>query len=198
VKKAAHIILFVGLVLLSSPMLFASAEGGEHAEEATATYFGIPGGILKFVNLIVFLGLLIWVLKGPISKAFQERGAQIRADLEEARVRQQKADSLAADIQARLDSIEKEVASILERAKVEGEKQKAEIIESAKVEAEKILVSARGEVEARVKLARQELTEYAGELAADKAHQMLVGSMTEADRRKVFAESVETLAESKS
>lgn len=197
-KKALHLILFVGLVLLPAPMLLASAGGGEHAEEAPATYFGIPGGILKFVNLIVFFALLIWVLKGPISKAFKERGDKIKAELEEARLRQQKADSLAADIQARLDSIEKEVAGILERAKVEGEKQKEEIIESAKAEAEKILTSARGEVEARVKLARQELTEYAGELAADKAHKMLVGSMGEADRRKVFAESVENLMESKS
>lgn len=196
-KKVVHIILFVSLVLLASPLAFA-AGGGEHGEETPATYFGIPAGILKFVNLVVFFGLLIWVLKGPISKAFKARGEKIKADLEEARVRQQKADSLAGDIQARLDSIEKEVASIIERAKVDGEKQKNEIIESAKTEAEKILASARGEVEARVKLARRELTEYAGELAADKAHEMLAASMGEADRRRVFAESVDSIAESKS
>lgn len=192
-KKAVHAFLLVSLVLVLSPL--AHAAGGE---ETPSEYFGIPAGILKFVNMVVFFTLLGWVVKGPVSRAFKARGDKIKADLEEARVRQQKADSLAADIQARLDSIEKDVASVLERAKIEGEKQKNEIIASAKADAEKILASARGEVEARVKLARRELTEYAGQLAADKAHQMLVSSMSEADRRKVFAESVDHLAESKS
>ena len=197
-KKSILVTLLVGLVLVLTPLAFAAGGGDEHGEEAAKTYFGIPGGILKFVNLVVFLSLLAWILKTPISNAFKARGDKIKADLEEARTRQQKADSLAADIQARLDSIEKEVESIMERAQVEGEKQKVEIIESAKAEAEKILASARGEVEARVKLARQELTEYAGELAADKAHRMIVSSMSDAHRRKVFAESVDSIVESKS
>lgn len=197
-KKATISIILVSFVLLLAPVAFASAEEGGHAEEAAATYFGIPAGILKFVNLVVFLGLLGWVLKAPISNAFKARGEKIKSDLDEARRRQEKADSLAADIQARLDSIEKEVASIIDRAKEDGEKQKNEVIAAAKVEAEKILASARGEVEARVKVARRELIDFAGELAADGAHKMLVDSMSEADRKKVFSESVDNLAESKS
>jgi F-type H+-transporting ATPase subunit b len=198
VKKNAISILLVSLVLVLSPFALAAAEGGEHGDETPSTYFGIPAGVLKFVNLVVFLSLLIWVLKGPISKAFKDRGEKIRADLDEARRRQEKADSLAADIQARLDSIEKEVASIIERANVDGEKQKQEIIEGARAEAEKILTSARAEVDARVKLARQELITFAGELAATRAHQLLTDSMDDADRRKVFSESVDNLAETRS
>ncbi len=195
-KKAAIFILLVGLVLFSSSLAFA-AESGDHAEE-TSTYFGIPSGALKFLNLVVFLVFLGWVLKGPILSYFKERGEKIKADLEESRARQAKADSLAADIQARLDSIENEVASIIDRAKVDGEKQKNEIIAAAKGEAEKILASARGEIDSRVKVARQQLTEYAGELAAQKAHDMLVDAMSETDRRKVFNESVDSLVETNS
>lgn len=181
----------LALTVVTAPVALAAGGGAEE-------YFGIPAWALKFVNLVLFVGLLVWLLKAPIAKAFRDRGHKISADLAEARKRQEKADKLAADIQARLDSIEKEVGAIIERAKVEGEKQKNEIIEGAKLEAEKILASARGEVEARVKLARRQLTEYAGELAAQKAHDMLASSMDDADRRKVFAENVEHLVENES
>ena len=108
-KKTTIALLFVGLLLLASPFATAS-EGSSHPE----TYLGIPAGILKFVNVVVFIFFLGWLLKTPISNAFKARGEKIKADLDEARQRQEKADSLAADIQARLDSIEKEVASIIE------------------------------------------------------------------------------------
>jgi F-type H+-transporting ATPase subunit b len=189
VKNVIRLLLLVAVALVVAPLALAAGE---------ESYFGIPAGVLKFLNLVLFIGLLVWLVKAPIARAFRARGDKISNDLAEARRRQEKADSLAADIQARLDSIEKQVAEILERARAEGEKQKAEIVETAKVEAEKILASARGEVEARIKVARRQLTEYAGELAADTAHRMLADSMTDADRRKVFAESVDHLVESKS
>lgn len=191
-KKA--ILIVVALLMVALP-LFAAGGEGEHAEKI---YFGfMPAWLLKTLNLAVFLGLLIWVLKGPIAAAFKSRGEQIRAELAEARERNAKADRLAADIQARLDQIQGDVAAIAERAKADGEKQKLEIIEAARLEAEKILAQARGEVDSRIKQARKELTDYAGQLAADKAHEILASSMTESDRKRVFADSVKAIEETK-
>jgi F-type H+-transporting ATPase subunit b len=201
VKKAILVVL--ALLLVALPVLALAAES-EHAEAAGGegahveqTYFGMPAWLLKLINIIVFLGLLGYLLKGPISSAFAARGEQIRAELAEARERNAKADRLAADIQARLDQIEADVSAIIERAKVDGEKQKAEILEAARVEAEKILAQARGEVDSRIKLARKELTEYAGELAAEKTHEILATSMTDSDRKRVFADSVKAIQETK-
>ncbi len=196
-------LIIVAILVVALPLLAVAAEGG-HAEaaggegaHAEKTYFGIPAWVLKLVNLVVFLGLLIWVLKGPIASAFKARGEQISAELAEARERNAKADRLALDIQARLDQIQGDVAAIVERAKVDGEKQKVEIIEAARVEAEKILAPALGEVDSRIKQARKELTDYAGQLAADKTHEILASSMTESDRKRVFAESVKAIEETK-
>jgi F-type H+-transporting ATPase subunit b len=191
VKKA--ILIVIALLLAALPLLAEGAENG-HAGQ---TYFGIPAWVLKLLNVVVFLGLLGWILKGPITTAFAARGEQIKTELAEARERNAKADRLAADIQARLDQIQSDVAAIVERAKVDGEKQRAEIIEAARLEAEKILASARGEVDSRIKQARSELTDYAGTLAAEKAHEILASSMTDADRRKVFADSVKAIEETK-
>ncbi len=195
------ILIILALLVMALPLVAIAAEG-EHAEaegaHAEKSYFGIPGWVLKSLNLIVFLGLLIWLLKGPIASAFAARGEQIRAELAEARERNAKSDRLAADIQARLDQIQGDVAAIVERARVDGEKQKAEIIEAARLEGEKILAQARGEVDSRIKQARKELTDYAGQLAADKTHEILASSMTDADRKKVFADSVKAIEETKS
>jgi F-type H+-transporting ATPase subunit b len=170
--------------------------GGEH--EAPKTYFGIPGWILKLANMLLFLGVLGWFLGGPIKKALIDRRTQIQTDAEEARARRAKADQLAADIQARLTQIENDVQAIHERAQAEGEKQKRELIAAAEAEAQKILQSARNEVDNRLKRARHELTEYAGELATQRAEQILREKVTDKDRERLFDESVREVAEARS
>lgn len=172
------------------------AHGAEH--EAPKTYFGIPGWILKLANMLLFLGVLGWFLGGPIKKALIDRRLQIQADAEEAKARRAKADQLAADIQARLTQIENDVRGIQERAQAEGEKQKREMIAAAEAEAQKILQSARNEVDNRLKRARHELTEYAGELATQRAEQILREKVTDNDRERLFDESVREVAEARS
>lgn len=162
------------------------------------TYFGIPGWILKLLNMILFVGLLVYLLRAPIKNAIRSRGEGIRQQQAEARERREKADRLAEEIRGRLNRLEGEVATILKRAEEEGERQKQELIAAANDEAEKILRAARSEVDARVKLARKELTDYAGELAAQRAQQILEDSLTEGDRRKLFDESLQSIAEKSS
>ena len=172
------------------------AHGEGHAP--SKTYFGIPGWILKLINMILFFGLLIFLLRGPVGNAIRGRGSAIQQQLAEARERRQKADQLAEEIRGRLSRLEGDVATILKRAEEEGERQKQELIAAANEEAEKILRSARSEVDARVKQARKELTDYAGELAAQRAQQILAESLTEGDRRKLFDESVRNITEKSS
>ena len=169
--------------------------GAEH--EAPKTYFGIPGWILKFLNMCLFIGVLAYFVGGPVKKAFSARSEQIRRAADEARDRRAKSDQLAADIQARLTQIEQDVKAIHERAVAEGEKQKRELIAAAEAEAAKILATARNEVENRLKHARHELTEYAGQLAAERAETIVREKITEADQHKIFGESLREVGEVK-
>lgn len=167
--------------------------GGEgHAEK---TYFGIPGWILKLANMVLFLGVLGYFVAGPVKKAFRDRNESIRREAEEARERRTKADQMASAIQARLTAIEAEVRAIHERAQAEGERQKRELMAAAEAEAQKILNQARTEVDNRLKHARHELTEYAGQLAAERAEAILREKITSADQSKLFEESVRELGE---
>ncbi len=174
-----------------------SQSNGEHGEEKEAekTYFGIPGWILKIVNMVLFIGFLVWFAGGPVKTALANRSEEIRRAAAEARERRAKADSLAADIQKRLSQIEADVKSIHDRAEQEGERQKRELIAAAEAEAQKILAAARNEVDNRLKHARHELTEYAGELASNRAEAILRESITNADQQKLFNDSLREVGE---
>lgn len=191
-------IAIVAIVLLLCVVpLFAQSE--EHAgEHEGAKFLGIPAWIWKLVNMLAFLAVLGWFIGPPIKRALAGRSEHIQRDSEEARQRRVKADQMAADIQARLTQLEDEVRQIRERAQVEGERQKKELIAAAEAEAQKILAGARGEVDNRIKHARHELTEYAGQLASDRAEQLLREKTTDADRQKLFRESLKQVEEAKS
>jgi len=169
---------------------------GEHGE-APKTYFGIPGWVLKTLNMVVFFALLGYFLRGPVTTALAQRHEQIQRDAAEARERRTKADQMAADIQARLTQIEQEVRSIGERADADGQRQRQELMAAAEAEAAKILQSARNEVDNRLKNARRELTEYAGQLASERAEVILKDKITEVDQKKLFEESLREVGEVK-
>lgn len=185
--KAAAIAL---ILLLCAGLVFASdaAPAGEHHE--TAKFLGLPFWFWKLINMIAFFGLLVWLVRGPASRALASRQEQIKRDMEEARARRAKADQMAADIQTRLTQIEDDIRSIQERARVEGERQKRELLAAAEAEAQKILQNARNEVDNQVKHARHELTEYAGQLASERAEQILREKITDEDQKKLFRDSV--------
>lgn len=171
-------------------------EHGAGAEEQhEKTYFGIPGWILKIANMLLFIGVLVYFVGGPVKKAFAERSEAIRRANEEARERRARADQMAGEIQARLTAIEAEVKAIHERAEAEGERQKRELLAAAEAEAQKILAAARSEVDNRLKHAKGELTEYAGKLASERAESLLRETITEQDQRKLFKDSLREVGE---
>lgn len=165
---------------------------GAHGE---LKFLGLPMWIWKLVNMVLFLGALVWLLKGPVAGAFNARSEAIRVAAAEARERRAKADQMANDIQARLAQLENEVKAIHERAQQEGDRQKRELIAAAEAEAQKILQSARNEVDNRLKHARHELTQYAGELASERAEAILRERITDADQKKLFEESLRQVSE---
>jgi F-type H+-transporting ATPase subunit b len=160
-------------------------------------FLGLPAWIWKTINMLLFIGILVWLLGGPAKKFFSDRQGQIRSAADEAKARRTKADQLASDIQARLSQIEADVQAIRERAEAEGERQRRELTEAASAEAQRILTTARAEVDSRLKHARHELTEYAGELAAQRAEQIVRDKITESDQKRIFDESVKEVAEAR-
>jgi F-type H+-transporting ATPase subunit b len=211
-------LLLFALLLLAAPLAAAPAEppaqeggvahgaakagaeatrgdsGDTHAER---TILGIPEWVWKLANLVIFWGLLGYLVLGPVRRGLSGRSDRIRAELAESRERRTKADQFAAEVEQRLKRLEGEVSVILDRARAEGERQREEMIAAAETEAEKIVAGARNEVDARVKLARKELMEFAGELASERARALVEQSLTDADRHRLFEQSVDEIGQAR-
>lgn len=170
----------------------------EHgATHEQRTYFGIPGWILKLANMILFLGLLGWLLKGPIGNFFRDRKSSIRTTLSESDLRRERSERMSEEIQERLARVEEEIEAIRQRAEEEGHRQGEQILESSNREAEKILTSARSEIDQRLSQARRELKAYAAELATERAHDLVESSIDERDKAALFKQSVDRIREAK-
>ena len=107
-------------------------------------------------------------------------------------------EALASYVNAALGVAVAEVRAIHERAAAEGERQKRELIAAAEAESQKMLAAARNEVDNRLKHARHELTEYAGQLATERAEAILRENITEQDQRNLFQESLRQVGEVRS
>jgi len=197
--------LLLVFILVLTPFALAQEhpQEGDVAHGASAAHapdktWGIPTWILKTANMLLFIGALVYFLRRPVGSAMTERRESIKRAAEEAKERRIKADQLASDIQARLTAIEGEVRAIHERALAEGERQKRDLVAAAEAEAAKILLQARNEVDNRLKHAKHELTEYAGELAAERAEQILRKEITEDDQRRLFQDSLHQVTEVRS
>lgn len=170
----------------------AEDAGGHHEEPK---FLGLPAWIFKLINMLLFFGVLGYLVGGPIKRFLASRGDTIRREAEEARERKLKADQIAGSIEARLQQIEHEIRAIHDRAEKDGERQKRELMAAAETEGAKILQAARNEVGNRLKHARQELTEYAGQLAADRAAAILQSQITEDDQRRLFENGLRDVKE---
>lgn len=167
-----------------------TAHPGEEGPHHEMKFLGLPYWVWKLVNMFLFLGFLAYFLGGPIKRMFSGRTQEIHRIAAEARERQTKAQQMAADIQSRLSRIEGELQAIRDRAQTEGEKQKRELMAAAEAEAQKLIANAQGEVENRLRHAKRELTEYAGQLSAERAEQILREKITAEDQQKLFRESL--------
>lgn len=177
----------------------AAHPGAEHGgEHETPKFLGVPAWIFKLVNMLLFIGVLGYLIGKPVRSALTERTASIQRVAQEARERREKADHVASDIQARLAHLEEELRNIRDRAEQEGKRQKRELLAAADAEATRILRNARAEVDSRLKNAKSELTEYAGQLASERAEQLLRERITPQDQAKLFKDSLEQVGEVRS
>lgn len=102
-------------------------------------YLNIPGfEAWKFVNLAIFIAILVYVLKKPLGDAFRAKRDVIRAELIKAEQEKQAALSQLTAIEGRLAQLENEKAEILSRAKDEAAAEKKRLADHAKAEVERL------------------------------------------------------------
>ncbi|MEP7214075.1 MAG: ATP synthase F0 subunit B [Acidobacteriota bacterium] len=139
------------LAVISSILLFTAETGGHAVEGGTQsfydTYLNIPGfEAWKFINLAIFVLLMVYILKKPLSGAFKAKREAIRADLIKAEAEKQAALAQLTSTEAKLAALEQEKADVLTRARDEAAAEKQRIIAEAEAEAKRLREQTEGEL----------------------------------------------------
>ena len=163
------------------------------AEEAGESFLGLPSLFWKIANLIVFFGLLVYLLVRPLSRFFRARREQIASHMKEAVRQQQEAERLRSEVEQRVAALSGEIAELKERLRRDGEHERDALERQGEEEAARMVAQIGQEAARRVEEARRELASEAATVAAELALELLQRELTPEDRERIFRTTLERL-----
>ncbi len=176
-----------------------AAETGGGADSGGFTHFfnqylNYPGfEAWRFFNLAVFLAIIIYLLKKPLSNAFKEKRETIRAELIKAEQEKQSALAQLTSTEAKIARLDAEAEAIRQRAVAEAEAEKSRISEQTEFEVGKMREQANGEIERQNKLVQTQLRRFSAEESVRLAEEKIRREInSEKDARLVKA-SIESI-----
>ena len=165
-------------------VIFLLAESGGSAAAGGFTefynkYLNYPGfEAWKFINLAIFIGALVYLVKKPLTSAFKARREAIRSELIRAEEEKQAALEQLVSAEAKLASIESEKAEILRKAREEAEAEKTNILKQTEFEIAKMREQAENEISRLAQQTRAELRRFSAEESVRLAEEKLRGTIT--------------------
>lgn len=145
------------------------------------------------INLLLFLGLLYFILRRPVGEAFRTRREGIRNDLMRAEEERNAAVARLEEVESRLARLDAEVEMIRQQAQREAAEERARIERATEEEVRKIREQARREIESASKAARAELRAYTAEQSVKLAEEMIRREIRPEDDAHLVREYVEEL-----
>ncbi len=147
----------------------------------------------KFFNLLLFVGVVTYILRRPISEMLRERREGIRRELMRAQEERTAALGKLAEVEARLARLDADVKAIHEQAKKEADEEHLRIERSAEEDSRKLREQARREIDNAGKLARHELRRYASEQSIRVAEDVVRRNMNADDDTRFVSDYVRDL-----
>jgi F0F1-type ATP synthase membrane subunit b/b' len=147
----------------------------------------------KFLNLFIFVGALVYILKRPLSEAMRARREGIRRDLMRAQEERNAALAKLEEVEARLARLDEEVANVREQSQREAAEERERIRRATEEESQKLREQSRREIESAGKAARQELRRYTAEQSVRLAEEMIRREMRPEDDARLVDLQVEEL-----
>jgi F-type H+-transporting ATPase subunit b len=163
------------------------------SEGGSSTFLGLPVAIWKTANMLLFFGLLAYLLAKPLTAFFRNRNQEIARRLSDAENERAEAAQLRAEMEERTAKLSEEIASLQERLRQEGEREKAALEIQGEEEAKRLLEQVEREAGRRVDEAREGLAAEAAAVAAELSVELLQREMTAEDRRRIFDETLARL-----
>ena len=158
--------------------IFAAAGQGGGAYSQLEPYLNYPGfEAWKFINLAIFIAIIIYLLRKPLSSAFKARREAIRAELIRAEEERQAALAQLTVTEAKLAALDSESNQVLEKARLEAEAEKTRILTQTEEDIARLQKQSENEIGRLSQQTRAELRRFSAEesvrLAEEKIRQQI-------------------------
>ncbi len=118
-------------------------EGESHSQP----WWDYPGlELWKFFNLFLFAAVMVYLLKRPLTDAFRSRSEGIKREPLKAREERDEAVRKLAEVQARLERLDSEVAAIQDQARSEAQAERERITRETEQDIIKLREQAQREI----------------------------------------------------
>lgn len=177
--------------------MFAGGSGGGFAG-FYEQYLNYPGfEIWKFLNLGIFIAILVYLLKKPLSAAFKAKRESIRAELIRAEDAKQAALEKLTSAEARLIGLDGERSSIMSRAEAEAETERQRVIDQTESDVKKIRHQTESEVARVAQQASGELRRFSAEESIRFAEEKLRGQINAQNDAQLVRAGIRSIGEVK-
>ena len=154
-------------------------------------YLDIPGfEAWKFLNLGVFLAVIIYLLKKPLSGAYKARRDEIRAELIKAEAEKQAALAQLKTIEAKVAGLEAEREQILKEAKEEASVEKKRLAAQTKADIERMKQQMQSELSRLALQSRAQLRRFSAQESVRLAEEKLRGQIGKAEDSRLVKASI--------
>ncbi len=146
----------------------------------------------RYLNFAILVAILVIVFKkAKLMDFFSTRSEEIRQKLEDLRKDKEDAERKYKEVEQQLKNFESRKNEIIEQYRQEGLSEKDKIISEAKLRVKHIIEQSETAIEQEIESARDLLKQDIIELASQKARDILISEINEADQEKMVVEFAE-------
>jgi len=157
-------------------------------------YLNYPGfEAWRFFNLALFVAIMIYLLKKPLTDAFMTKRETIRGELIKAEEEKQAALAQLTSTEARLAQLDTEAAAVRQRAEQEAAAESARIAEQTAFETSRLREQANNEIERKNQLARLELRRFSAEESIRLAEEKIKREISQEKDARLVKASIQSI-----
>jgi F-type H+-transporting ATPase subunit b len=171
---------------LGALLLLLAASPAAAAEEG----HGLMDFVWEAGNLLLLLGVLVYLGRKPVLNYLSERRLRIQDNLANSERLLKEAEARLSEWTQRAARLDDEVQELHRLASERAEQEKAQILEDARATAERIKRDAASGVDREVERAKQALRDEAADLAVELAGKLLQEHVSDGDRDRLVDEFV--------
>jgi len=184
-KKFLPAVIIISLLSVRTPVLFAQEPEGHSTSGHSTEAEHESNPLWKWVNLLVLLGGIGFLLRKPASEFFETRKKDITNGLDRARIAQEESSRRMAEIEKRLSRLSQEIAALRTQADSDSAKERENILAEAKNEMQRLVDQSRQEVDRIARGIERDIKGKIADAVIDRAGRTLETQMTEDDQKRV-------------